>query len=200
MLRDTPSGAPAFCGRMFETLTHDHPPPANPGSVPGLRQVPIVPTRVGAEGTKVSRRPCPPPDHPGDRWKEVFWERRDSQAGFLWPRAVRLSIYNVIGYRLRRRRLFGGGGDGVGTDVSAAVGRAPRTIIAGLGDWPSLSWPVYTFGVLAVIVVIIRGRSSGGLSVKRSDDDGQHVVEPRSYRTNNSHDIHRSYRQLCHRR
>jgi len=34
-----------------------------------------------------------------DRLKEVFWERRDSE-GFSVALAGRLSIYNVIGYRL----------------------------------------------------------------------------------------------------
>ena len=105
---DSPSGTPAFSGSTFTTAI----PPANTRSC----YVPTVP--IGDE----QREPwCHtlPAHHPTTR---AIDEKKSSGNGEIvrqgfCGRAVRLSIYNVIGYRLRRRCLFAG--NRVGTDVSA---------------------------------------------------------------------------------
>jgi len=68
------------------------------------RQVPVVQTHGQAEGTKVYIYPRAAPDRRGDRWKEVFWERRDSGTGFVWR--GRTNVYQFImlsAIALRRR-------------------------------------------------------------------------------------------------
>ena len=115
------------------------------------------------------------------------------EQGFCGP-VMRLSIYNVIGYRLGRW--------GPATQMCPRC-TSPRTIITSSGTASAADWLTdwlfrHQFSIIIIIITITNSSSSSSSSVTSVSDDCQHVAcRLWSYEPCNFNDVDQSY-QLRH--